>query len=157
MKDRFTPGYEATLRGMINPKFVDQRGTESYERATLLAVIDGLRDDILAEQNRLDSQLKNNSDLLQQLAASAAEIAHWKANHNNVVAKLRLFTQREDLPVDRLPAYQRVLAMESEIAALRKDAERYRWLREQPYFAVPPNKTFDEEIDAAIARQGEKR
>ena len=32
------------------------------------------------------------------------EVAHWKANHDNIVRKLRLFTQRQDLPVDRIPA-----------------------------------------------------
>lgn len=50
---------------------------------------------------------------------SPATAAHWKANHDNVVAKLRLFTQRNDLPVDRLPAYEYVLRLERELAELR--------------------------------------
>lgn len=43
MSDRFTPEYEAMVRATVNPLYVNQRGTESYERATLLAVIDDLR------------------------------------------------------------------------------------------------------------------
>lgn len=31
---------------------------------------------------------------------------HWQANNTQLAERLRLFTQRPDLPVDRLPAYQ---------------------------------------------------
>lgn len=41
---RFTPEYEAQLCAAINQKYIDQIGTESYERSTLLAVIKSLRD-----------------------------------------------------------------------------------------------------------------
>ena len=43
MSDRFTPEYEAMVRATVNPLYVNQRGTESYERATLLGEIDDLR------------------------------------------------------------------------------------------------------------------
>jgi hypothetical protein len=33
-----------------------------------------------------------------------AERDHWKANHDNMVARLAIATQRPDLPVDRIPA-----------------------------------------------------
>lgn len=50
-------------------------------------------------------------------AEGSQEVKHWRANHDNVVAKLRLFTQREDMPVDRLPAYEYVLELEKKLAA----------------------------------------
>lgn len=49
-------------------------------------------------------------------AEGSQEVKHWRANHDNVVAKLRLFTQREDLPVDRLPAYEYVVELEKQLA-----------------------------------------
>lgn len=56
---------------------------------------------------------------IQELRANLAEAKkgaeHWKSNHASVVAKLRLFTQREDLPVDRLPAYAYVLELERKL------------------------------------------
>jgi hypothetical protein len=39
----FTPEYEAMVRRRISPKYIDTIGTESYERAILVAVIDELR------------------------------------------------------------------------------------------------------------------
>ena len=47
-----------------------------------------------------------------------AEIAHWKANHDNVVERLRLFTQRKDLPVDRVDAYKSLTKAQEEVARL---------------------------------------
>lgn len=32
-------------------------------------------------------------------------VKHWRANNSQLTERLRLFTQRPDLPVDRLPAY----------------------------------------------------
>jgi hypothetical protein len=32
------------------------------------------------------------------------EIKHWKSNHDNMVSKAALLSQRPDLPVDRIPA-----------------------------------------------------
>ena len=64
------------------------------------------------------------SDALAVIAELEAEAKHWKSNHDNVVAKLRILTQREDLPADRLPAYQRIIDLEEENARLIKDKER---------------------------------
>lgn len=41
--DRMTPEIEADIRARVNPVYVDWRGTESHERAMLLAEIDRLR------------------------------------------------------------------------------------------------------------------
>lgn len=95
---RLTPEFEADIRGRINPHYVNQRGTESYERAALLEEIDTLR---------------------QRIAELEQQRDHWKANHDNLAAKLRLFTQRKDLPVDRLPAYGYVLELERQLETER--------------------------------------
>lgn len=49
-----TPEYEAELRGIINPLYMNQRGTESYERRVLLGEIDRLRAMVAASQQALD-------------------------------------------------------------------------------------------------------
>lgn len=61
----------------------------------------------------------------QQLAESTAlwtdykaEAKHWKANHDNMVARCALLSQREDLPVDRIPAYQTLIELQARVSAL---------------------------------------
>ena len=56
------------------------------------------------------------ADVRKQLAEAQSSEAHWRANHDNVVRKLRFFTQRDDLPVDRLQAYEYVLELEKQLA-----------------------------------------
>lgn len=53
-----------------------------------------------------------------------AEVKHWKANHDEAVKKLRLFTDRTDLPVYRTRAYNYVLELEDTVKALRHQIER---------------------------------
>ena len=40
---KLTPEFESDIRRAVNPLYVNQRGTESYERAALLGEIDRLR------------------------------------------------------------------------------------------------------------------
>jgi hypothetical protein len=42
--NKLTKELEKELRATINPKYINQRGTESWERALLFAEIDALRD-----------------------------------------------------------------------------------------------------------------
>ena len=35
-----------------------------------------------------------------------AELAHWKANHEDLKRRLQFLNQRTDLPVDRIPVYE---------------------------------------------------
>lgn len=65
--------------------------------------------ELAATRKQLDSERLISKQLAEQ-------VEHWRANHDNVVAKLRLFTQRDDLPVDRLPAYEYVLELENKLA-----------------------------------------
>lgn len=43
MSEKLTPEHEADVRSRVNPQYVNQRGTESHERAILLGEIDSLR------------------------------------------------------------------------------------------------------------------
>ena len=43
---RLTDEYEQLIRSAINPIYADQIGTESYERKTLMAVIDYYREQL---------------------------------------------------------------------------------------------------------------
>lgn len=43
MSATITKEFESDIRSRVNPRYANQRGTESYERAALLAEIDRLR------------------------------------------------------------------------------------------------------------------
>jgi len=70
---------------------------------------------------------KQNEELEQQ-------VRHWKSNHDEVIRKSAVLSQRPDLPVDRLPAIQRYEQQNTELKhsvnALREDAARYQYIRE---------------------------
>lgn len=53
-----------------------------------------------------------------RIAEQAKEIQHWKANHDTMVTKAAFLSQRPDLPVDRIPAYQELVAVQARIAEL---------------------------------------
>lgn len=47
---------------------------------------------------------------------------HWKSNHDNLAARLRVFTQRPDIPAnlaERLPWYRELVALQGEVARLK--------------------------------------
>lgn len=64
---------------------------------------------------QLDRQLQ---EVKRQLGGQAAELTHWKANHQHLVQRCCYLGQRLDLPVDRIPAYQRHV---EEITQLRAE------------------------------------
>jgi len=58
--------------------------------------------------------------LTQQAIAAEADRDHWKANHADVVARLKIATERPDLPIDRIPAIKELERLQehcSELAA----------------------------------------
>jgi hypothetical protein len=61
------------------------------------------------------------ADAIRQRDTAIAEAVHWKANHDNQVAKTRLLTQRDDIPVDRLPAYREMERLQARIAELEAE------------------------------------
>lgn len=54
--------------------------------------------------------------------------AHWKANHDAQVARARVLVEREDLPLERVKAYQYMLELDEETKRLHRElaAERLR-------------------------------
>jgi hypothetical protein len=64
-----------------------------------------------------------NAQLTAQLADKDAEAAHWKANHDNMVKKNALLSQRHDLPVDRIQAAKHFDDLNAEVVRLRDRLE----------------------------------
>jgi hypothetical protein len=60
-----------------------------------------------------------------------AKSRHWKANHDNMVTKAAFLSQRPDLPVDRIPAYQELIQLRALIAQLTPIALGYTQLAAQ--------------------------
>ena len=58
--------------------------------------------------------------LKEENAELDAEVKHWKANHADLKNRLAFVNQRPDLPVDRIPAYEK---MDAEIKELTKKGE----------------------------------
>lgn len=60
-------------------------------------------------------------DLMLAMSAARHEARnadHWKANHDQQVARCALLAQREDLPVDRLPAYRELVRLQEILGAM---------------------------------------
>lgn len=60
-------------------------------------------------------------DLERELAQMTTERDHWKANHDHQASRGRFLTERGDIPLERVQAYE-------EMEELRKGAERYQLL-----------------------------
>lgn len=75
-----------------------------------------------------------------------AERDHWKANHADIVNRAALLSQRDDLPVDRLPAYREMERLQKEVGA--KQAEIDRLMLE-----FCPNEMTPEQIEEWGRRQ----
>lgn len=56
---------EASLRGAVNPAYVDMRGTASHERAALLGEIDFLREEC-QRHSHLWRETQQDNDLLSE-------------------------------------------------------------------------------------------
>lgn len=67
-----------------------------------------------------------------------AETSHWKANHDNQVAKARVLMERCDLPIERIQAYKRMEQLE---LLLEQSVER---------LSDHPNRELVSEINKAL-------
>jgi hypothetical protein len=65
-----------------------------------------------------------NAQLTAQLADKEAEVVHWKANHDNMVKKNSMLSQRHDLPVDRIQAAKHFDDLNAEVERLRDEGKR---------------------------------
>ena len=63
------------------------------------------------------------SEIASVLQSKDDEIKHWRANHKDMVMRLRVATQRPDLLADRIPAIKELARLQAENAALKKQLE----------------------------------
>lgn len=69
-------------------------------------------------------------ELERRLESATAERDHWKANHDNRVEAARFLVEREDIPAERVTAYQNYLAIRAERDALAAKIEKLE--RQEP-------------------------
>ncbi len=52
-----------------------------------------------------------------------AQLAHWKSNHDQLAARCAILRERDDLPVDRLPAYRELVRLQEASPQLARPAD----------------------------------
>lgn len=57
-----------------------------------------------------------------QILSLQREVEHWKANNENLAWRCAVLSQRDDLPVDRIPAYRELERLQEENARLKQAA-----------------------------------
>lgn len=168
-------------------KQMQKRGQDSLDLLTWLARLCGVNDDeatiieimrteiasMVGWPHAFQRRCCRGFDVLK------AEVAHWKSNHDNMVERSRVLIDRPDLPLERVKAFKQletlkaenekmaidwlnqectVQKLQAENEKLRKDAERYRWLRD-PCVDIRPivkyqrgltHQSLDAAIDAAM-------
>lgn len=55
------------------------------------------------------------NELETKLAEKDKELAHWKSNHADMVARNKILTQRPDLPTNRIKAYDELVRLQGEL------------------------------------------
>ena len=68
--------------------------------------------------NMNDSVHQVRIGMMKRIAAAEDVAAHWKANHDNQVQRAMILTQRPDMPIERVSAYNRMLILEARIAQM---------------------------------------
>ncbi|HDS1649050.1 TPA: hypothetical protein QEL68_000746 [Stenotrophomonas maltophilia] len=114
----------------------------------------------LGMEERVDGQYVLHSDheaVVDSMTAALVKLDGACLASEQEVARLRAEVEQLHAKLDRKEG-QRKLA-ESECAAMRKDAERYRWLRDHPWrdneqlepvIRLHLNALWDDKIDAAM-------
>ena len=57
-----------------------------------------------------------------EIASLEAQVEHWKANHAHMVERCNFLGQRHELPVDRIPAFERMTKEMAQLKALARAA-----------------------------------
>ena len=70
-----------------------------------------------SEVEELENELEKAHSEIHKLKK---ELAHWKSNHADMVSRCALLSQREDLPVDRIPAYNEMVRLQEQVGILTK-------------------------------------
>lgn len=71
--------------------------------------------------DRISDECETAAVKIEQLEA---DLAHWKANHAALVRRCAIYSQRPDLPVDRIPAADAYQAVIDRQAAEMRDFKR---------------------------------
>ncbi len=67
---------------------------------------------------------RDYDEALSQLAALREELSRYRSGHANLVDRNALLRQRPDLPVDRIPAHEKLIDLQQRLAdADRRNAE----------------------------------
>lgn len=67
-----------------------------------------------------DSSSPQDSPHKYQPFVPEAEALHWKANHDNQVARARVLLERPDLPLERVRAYGLIGTLQAKVDLLQK-------------------------------------
>lgn len=87
----------------------------------LKLTIETMDKNIAQESKEIDFIFSSKDDRIRKLEI---ERDHWKSNHDNIVSKFRILSQRPDLPVDRLPAIRKMEDLETKLADALKALNR---------------------------------
>jgi hypothetical protein len=72
------------------------------------------------EIDMIDEQTEYEKRLLKRAEKAEALANHWRANHDNQVKRARILMDRPDLPLERVRAYELVVALTEEVAELKR-------------------------------------
>lgn len=107
-----------TTDGIDRPAPVDDK--DAVIRLLKLT-IETINKNIEREAKEINYIFDSKDDRIRKLEI---ERDHWKSNHDNIVSKFRILSQRPDLPVDRLPAIRKMEDLETKLADALKALNR---------------------------------
>lgn len=74
------------------------------------------------------TKMQEENKYLRKLVSNAwNERDHWKANHDNQVRRARILIERDDLPIERVKAYDHMCKMQAVVDAAVKLVSAPAW------------------------------
>jgi len=58
---------------------------------------------------------------VEDLGWLTGQVQHWRASHDEMVARNQLLRDRHDLPIDRTPAHNTLIRLQAEISELKRE------------------------------------
>ncbi len=126
------------------PKMISADDGAWCEYSDVTAIVAHLTKRLKATESAMDKVIDEKTEVAIRAEALEADRNHWKANHDNMVQRNAVLSQRPDLPADRLPAireYERMLAAkgaEIDKAKMEINSLLVSYVREH----FPDNKAF---------------
>lgn len=126
------------------PKMISADDGAWCEYSDVAAIVAHLTKRLKATESAMDKVIDEKIEVAIRAEALEADRNHWKANHDNMVQRNAVLSQRPDLPADRLPAireYERMLAAkgaEIDKAKMEINSLLVSYVREH----FPDNKAF---------------